>query len=164
MRVFRAPLPSVLRARVLDPIGASRQWEWHGYDDAWVTVDGLRMASVTGGSHWGAGMMIDSFDLARFGLLHLMDGVWEGRRVLPEGWVRQATSPSACKPDYGLLWWLNTGRVHFPRLPANAFWAAGAGGHLVFVAPDQRSVVVTRWLARDVHEEFLSRVLAALDG
>lgn len=162
LRVFRRPLPEVLRLRVMDPIGAGRAWEWHGYDDAWVTIDGQRMASVTGGSHWGAGMMIDSFDHARFGLLHLWDGVWLGRRILPGSWVRTATEPCALKPDYGLLWWLNAGHVHFPSLPADLFWAAGMGGHLVVVAPAARLVIVARWLARDAHEGFLARVLGAV--
>jgi CubicO group peptidase (beta-lactamase class C family) len=162
LRLFREPLPRVLRTRVMDPIGAGRAWEWHGYDEAWVTIDGMRMASVTGGSHWGAGMMIDSFDLARFGVLHLADGVWNGARVLPEGWVAEATAPSPLKQDYGLLWWLNAGRAHWPKLPGDAFWAAGAGGHLVVVVPSARAVIVARWLARDAHEAFLAQVLAAL--
>jgi len=162
LRLFREPLPRVLRTRVMDPVGASRGWEWHGYDEAWVTVDGVRMASVTGGSHWGGGMMIDSYDHARFGLLHLWDGVWAGTRILPEGWVKEATTASALRQDYGLLWWLNTGRQSRPGLPEECFWAAGDGGHMVFVHPPTRIVVVTRWLDRAAHEPFLVRVLGAL--
>lgn len=161
LRVFRRPLPEVLRLRVMDPIGASRTWEWHGYDEAWVTIDGLRMASVTGGSHWGGGMMISSWDHARFGLLHLNDGEWNGTRILPEGWVGQVSTPSAVEPGYGLLWWLNTGRKWQPSVPENCFWATGDGGNLVWIAPDQRVVVVTRWLEKTAQDAFLARVLAA---
>jgi CubicO group peptidase (beta-lactamase class C family) len=164
LRLFRRPLPEVLRTRVMDPIGASRTWEWHGYDEAWVTIDGLRMASVTGGSHWGGGMMINSYDHARFGLLHLWDGVWQGTRILPDGWVKTATTPSPLRPDYGLLWWLNTGAKARPSLPADCFWAAGDGGHTVFVHQPTRLVVVARWLDRSAHEPFLARVLASLSG
>jgi CubicO group peptidase (beta-lactamase class C family) len=161
LRVFRRPLPEVLRHRVMDPIGTTRAWEWHGYDQAWVTIDGQRMASVTGGSHWGGGMMISAFDQARFGLLHLNDGVWNGTRILPEGWVREVSTPSAVEPGYGLLWWLNTGRKWQPSVPENCFWATGDGGNLVWVAPDARVVVVTRWLDRAHQDTFLARVLAA---
>jgi len=160
LRLFRRPLPEVLRLRLMDPMAAGRKWEWHGYDEAWVTIDGQRMASVTGGSHWGGGMMIDSYDHARFGLLHLWDGVWNGTRLLPEGWVAAATAPSALRADYGLLWWLNAGKAK-ASWPADCFWAAGDGGHLIWVHPPSRLVVVTRWLDRAVHEQAIAGILGA---
>jgi hypothetical protein len=54
LQVFRRPLPDVLRARIMDPIGASEGWEWAGYRNSWVEIDGRRMVSVPGGGHWGA--------------------------------------------------------------------------------------------------------------
>jgi len=44
MRVFQRPLPDVLRERVMEPIGASDDWEWHGYSTSYVEIDGKRMA------------------------------------------------------------------------------------------------------------------------
>ncbi|MGE3916993.1 MAG: serine hydrolase domain-containing protein, partial [Hyphomicrobiaceae bacterium] len=55
---FRRPLPEVLRERIMDPIGCSGEWEWHGYRTSWVDVGGRRVQSVSGGAHWGGGMLI----------------------------------------------------------------------------------------------------------
>ena len=78
LHVWRRPLPQVLRELVMDPIGASNTWRWNGYENSWVTIDGLRMQSVSGGGHWGGGMFISSRDHARFGLLFLRGGTWAG--------------------------------------------------------------------------------------
>ncbi|HJW46710.1 MAG TPA: serine hydrolase, partial [Lysobacter sp.] len=51
LQVLREPLPQVLKTRIMDPIGASATWRWHGYDNSWVLVDGLNMQSVSGGGH-----------------------------------------------------------------------------------------------------------------
>ncbi len=53
MRVFGRPLPEVLKERVMDPIGASDTWEWHGYDNSWMEIGGRRMQSVSGGRALG---------------------------------------------------------------------------------------------------------------
>ena len=49
-------------------------------------------------------------DFARFGLLYMRDGVWDGQRILPEGWVDYARAPTPTPPDepmgYGAHWWL----------------------------------------------------------
>ena len=48
MQVFRKPLPEVLKKHIMDPIGASDTWEWLGYDNGWMEIDGRRMQpSVT---------------------------------------------------------------------------------------------------------------------
>lgn len=54
LHVWRRPLPQVLREEVMDPIGASSTWRWHGYENSWIELDGQKMQSVTGGGHWGA--------------------------------------------------------------------------------------------------------------
>lgn len=160
MQVLREPLPQVLRRRIMDPIGASAGWRWHGYDNSWVEVDGLRMQSVSGGGHFGGGMFIGTLDHARFGLLMLRDGVWGDRRLLSSQWIAQATRPSPVKPDYGYLWWLNTGREAIPAAPESAFWAAGFGGNYVYVDREHDLVVVLRWTP-DL-EGVVTRTLAAL--
>ena len=58
LQVWRRPLPQVLRELVMDPIGASNTWRWHGYENSWVNVDGVMVQSVSGGGHWGGGMFI----------------------------------------------------------------------------------------------------------
>ena len=66
------------------PIGASDTWQWHSYDHGCVEVEGERLPSVPGGSHWGGGLWADAFDHACYGLLMLARGRWRGRRLLSE--------------------------------------------------------------------------------
>src|SRR5215471_18345280 len=77
LHVWRRPLPEVLREEIMNPIGASSTWRWYGYDNSWVEIDGQRVQSVTGGGHWGGGMFINAYDMARFGYLFLRDGKWK---------------------------------------------------------------------------------------
>jgi CubicO group peptidase (beta-lactamase class C family) len=56
------------------------------------------------------------------------------------------TTPSTPKPDYGLLWWLNTDRRALPAAPASAFWALGFGGNYVYVDREHDLVIVLRWV------------------
>jgi hypothetical protein len=55
--VFRKPLPEVLRENVMNPIGASNTWAWTGYQNAWIVVDGKMVQSVSGGGHFGGGLL-----------------------------------------------------------------------------------------------------------
>lgn len=146
LEVLREPLPVVLRERVMDPIGASATWRWHGYENSWVEIDGLRMQSVSGGGHFGGGMFISTADLGRFGLLMEREGRWGTAQVVRPDWVRAMTTPSQPRPDYGLLWWLNVDRKALPTAPASAFWAAGFGGNFVYVDPEHDLVIVLRWV------------------
>jgi len=50
---FGRALPDVLRERIMNPIGASRTWEWHGYSTSWTEIGGRSVQSVAGGGHWG---------------------------------------------------------------------------------------------------------------
>lgn len=162
LQVVREPLPQMLKRRVMDPIGASSTWRWHGYENSWVDLDGLRMQSVSGGGHFGGGMVISTLDHARFGLLVERDGVWATQRLLPAGWFAQATRPSSAKADYGYLWWLNTGRIAIPAAPESAFWAAGFGGNFVYVDREHDLVIVLRWTP-DL-AGVVTRTLAALEA
>ena len=53
LQCFRRPLADVLRTEIMEPVEASATWEWVSYRNAWVTLDGVRLPSVPGGSHWG---------------------------------------------------------------------------------------------------------------
>jgi CubicO group peptidase (beta-lactamase class C family) len=84
-------------------------------------------------------------DLARLGLLWLNDGVWQGRRILPEGWMRYMTAPSgpqpATGPGYGATIWL----FGPPQgLPAGSYAAQGNRGQYVMVVPSRNLVIVRR--------------------
>ena len=65
--MWRKLLPQVLKDEVMDKIDAITTWCWFGYDNAWTTIDGIQMKSVTGGGHSGAGLFISTEDIARFG-------------------------------------------------------------------------------------------------
>ena len=78
-------------------------------------------------------------DFARFGLLYLRDGVWDGKRILPEGWVDYARAPTWQQPTderpYGAHWWLGLGGP-------GSFSANGYAGQFTIVVPDLDMVVV----------------------
>ncbi|MEO9190578.1 MAG: serine hydrolase, partial [Acetobacteraceae bacterium] len=162
LRLFRRPLPDVFAERIMAPIGASRDWTWHGYGNSSVEIDGRRMVSVPGGTHWGGGMEIHAEDQARIGMLMLNRGVWDGRRLLPEAWIAESLTPCALNPIYGLLWWLNTGRIRVPGASERSFFASGAGGNQTWVDPDKGIVAVVRWMDPAAMSGFAELVTAAL--
>ena len=148
LRVFKKPIPDVFRDEVMNPIGASSTWKWVPYTNAYVNIDGKRMASVSGGTRWGGGMWISSVDMARFGLLWLRGGKWGDRQIVSSSYVKMATTPSAHGPDYGFLWWLNSKQGMWPGSPADSFRALGNGGNIIFIDPAHDLVVVWRWSAQ----------------
>lgn len=162
LRVWRKPLPHVLREEIMDPISASRTWEWHGYENSWVTVDGQQMQSVSGGGHWGGGLWIHSQDHARFGLLHLRQGRWDGQQILSERWIDAAKAPCAVNPIYGYLWWLNTGGAIWPSAPQTCFSARGGGSNYVWEDPEHDLVAVLRWIDGELFDGFAQRLLNAV--
>lgn len=161
LRVFKKPVPEVFRDEIMDPIGASNAWKWVPYHNSYVEIDGKKMASVSGGTRWGGGVWINSWDMARFGYLWLRGGKWGERQILQPAFVKAALTPSAHGPDYGYLWWLNTQGKSYPGLPANVYGARGAGSNTITVSPDHDLVVVWRW-HRGNEAEFVKRVVAAI--
>lgn len=146
--VWRKPLPQVLQQYIMDPIGASNTWRWTGYRNAWIVLNGQAVQSVSGGGHWGGGMFINAYDMARFGLLTLHKGNWNGQQLLSEQWVKQALTPTPAKTDYGYMnWFLNTHQKMLPDAPATAFMHIGNGNNLVYVDPEHELVAVVRWIA-----------------
>ena len=102
-------------------------------------------------------------DFARFGLLHLRDGVWDGRRLLPEGWVDAARTIRSQDPDngwyYGLHWWIRGDA-------SGTFWANGYDGQMVACIPEMDAVVVRFGVMpsalRPATEQWFFDVLSAL--
>lgn len=160
---FRRSLPEVLKERVMDPIGASGDWQWHGYRNAYLELDGQSVPCVSGGGHWGGGMVISSRDHARMGLLIARGGRWGTQQILAADWVAQMLTPSPALAQYGFLWWLNgAGGKRYPSATAHSVFAQGAGASIVWIEPDLDLVVVTRWIAGEAVDGFTARVLAAL--
>ncbi len=146
--VWRRPLPQVLKQYIMDPIGASNTWRWTGYRNAWIVLDGEPVQSVSGGGHWGGGMFINAYDMARFGLLTLHKGNWNGKQLLSEKWVQQALTPTTVKTDYGYMnWFLNTDKKLLPHAPATAFMHVGNGNNIIYVDPEHDLVAVIRWIS-----------------
>lgn len=158
---FRRPLPDVLRERIMDPIGASSDWEWQGYRNSFVEIDGQTIQSVPGGGHWGGGLFIGARDHARFGLLVARGGDWAGRQLLRQDWVERMLTPSPTLDRYGYLWWLNRGAAARPHVPASAFSALGAGTNVIWAAPEQDIVAVLRWIEGASVDGFVDWLLAA---
>lgn len=163
LQVFRRPLPEVLRENVMDPIGASSTWRWMGYDHAWVTLDGQKMQSVTGGGHSGGGVFISTEDHARFGLLFLNDGNWSGTQVISKAWVNAVQQSSAANASYGYMWWLNRGpRKWIGVDDESIYYAAGFGGNYIIIDKTNNLVVVTRWLEPKMLGDFMQKVYQAI--
>jgi len=148
----------------MQPVGASDVWRWVGYDNSWVELDGKKVQSVPGGTHWGGGMSIGSHDQARVGQLLLNGGLANGRQVVSAEWIRRMRTPCEIASFYGYLIWLNRDRRVFPSVPESSFFAVGAGGNFTWVESERRMVLVVRWIDPDHADAFFGRVLQALDG
>ena len=163
LQVIRRPLPQVFRERIMDPIGASNTWRWHGYKNSWVEIDGQMINSVPGGGHWGGGMHLTALDQARFGYLTFNKGKWNGRQLISEKWLSMATTPTKAEPGYGFMnFFLNTDRKAIPAAPETAFRHIGAGTNMIYVDRENGLVVVSRWIQGSAIPEFIEKVLAAM--
>lgn len=164
LHVWRRPLPQVLRDEVMDPIGASSTWRWHGYDNAWITIDGQQVQSVTGGGHFGGGMIINAWDMARFGYLFLRNGTWKDRQIVSEKWIAMARTPGPANAEYGYMnWFLNPGRKSLPSAPESSVTFRGNGQNIIYVDWENDLVVVVRWIGGGrALDEFLGKVVGAI--
>jgi CubicO group peptidase (beta-lactamase class C family) len=162
LRVWRRPLPELLKERVMDPIGASSTWEWHGYRNSWVEIDDERMQSVSGGAHWGGGLFISSLDHARFGYLFLREGRWRDRQLVSADWIKRAVTPCAINPHYGFMWWLNSDGLAWPGAATSSFMALGAGSNMVWIDPTTDIVAVARWIRSEAIAPFVAKIAQAV--
>jgi CubicO group peptidase (beta-lactamase class C family) len=163
LQVWRKPLPMVLKEKVMDKIGASTTWRWYGYDHAWTNIDGIQMQSVSGGGHSGGGVFINTLDHARFGLLVLNQGNWNGEQLISKEWIEKATMSSEANESYGYMWWLNKGGRKWENVDnPTIFYAAGFGGNYIVVDQSNDLVVVTRWLEPSQIGEFMSLVMQSI--
>jgi CubicO group peptidase (beta-lactamase class C family) len=164
LHLYGRALPQVFDEAIMRPLGASADWRWVGYDNAWIELNGSRVQSVPGGSHWGGGLSINSLDQARIGQMLLDEGRHQGRQLISSEWVKRMRAPSALAPFYGYLIWLNLERSVFPSAPASSYFAIGAGSSITWIDPDRQMVVVVRWINADHADAFFGAVGAAVDA
>ena len=161
LHAFRRPLPEVFRERIMQPIGASRSWSWHACATRASPSTGKRCrpcpAAGTGAvacsRYRGSGAI---------GLLVARRGRWDGRRIIAASWLDAIAAPCALGPDYGLLWWLNTGGARAPAAARRSLFASGAGGHVTWIDPERDLASVTRWLDPKAFAGCAARVMAAV--
>jgi CubicO group peptidase (beta-lactamase class C family) len=108
-------------------------------------------------------MFINAYDMARFGLLTLHRGNWNGIQLIPEKWVSQALTPTTAQPTYGYMnWFLNTGRKLLPSAPAGAFVHLGNGTNFIYVDPEHELVVVVRWIENASMDGMVKKILESI--
>lgn len=164
LHLFGQPLPEVFDEAFMRPVGASADWRWEGYDNSWVTIEGRRMQSVPGGSHWGGGLSISAADQALLGQMLADDGVVQQRRWLSREWIERMRTPCPLAPFYGMLVWLNGTQDVFPSAGGRGFFAVGAGTSLIWVDPERSVVAVVRWIDGAHADTFFGLIAQELDA
>ncbi len=152
-------LSKFLSERIWKPYGMESEATW------WLTAPG-------GSEVAGSGFSATLRDYGRFGQYIVEHGVIGGRDTLPDGWVRDAGSPTTLtgggRIDYGYFWWPTTATADSPD-PGHAFQAVGIFGQFIYVNPDERVVIVV-WSAQSKPEgmdivddqDFFAAVVRAL--
>jgi CubicO group peptidase (beta-lactamase class C family) len=95
---------------------------------------------------------ITARDMARFGLLYVRHGRWNGKQIVPEAWIEKSShanemvkSEGADHGGYEYLWWVDYGGVHFPEVSLPGIYSArGNGAHYIFIIPTLDMVIVHR--------------------
>ena len=129
-RVSGKSVSAYMAERLWQPLGAEADASW--------SLDSER----SGFEKLESGVNAVPRDFARFGLMMLHDGEWNGRRIVSREWVREATAASTESdpaPFYQYLWWVGAPRAGEERPP---FFARGKYGQLVAVLPEHDIVIV----------------------
>ncbi len=94
------------------------------------------------GRNWGGfGLQLRARDMAKFGLLYLNNGLWDGSRIVPEAWVQASASPQiqvsgSAVTGYSHQWWTSTG------LSSDIYYGSGYGGQGLFIVPEKNLIVI----------------------
>ncbi len=134
-----------VKKHLFDPVGISS-----------MVMETDASDEVVGSSY----MYATARDWARFGQLYLQDGIWNGNRILPEGWVSFTATPApGSEGTYGAQFFLNASGK-FPDIPKSMFYADGFQGQRVYILPTHDLVVVRLALTSDFDENgFLRDIL-----
>ena len=162
MHVFKQPLPEVFRDHIMNPLGTSDTWHWHGYNNSYVTINNQSMQSVPGGGHWGGGLVIAAHDQALIGQLLLNHGNWQGSQLVSESFLESMLTPCDIAPFYGFFIWLNTDHVISSAASSASYFALGIGGQLVWHDPVNDLVAVFRWLGDDALEHAIELIVEGI--
>jgi len=99
-------------------------------------------------------------DWARWGLLYLQDGVFNGARILPRGWAEFVSTPASSNPEYGAFFWLPGTESPLPR---DSYWASGAEGNQTVIIPSYGLVIARNaWSPSRDFETVVSEIAAAV--
>jgi CubicO group peptidase (beta-lactamase class C family) len=125
---------TLLNQRIMRPIGVTDK-EWSiGYGQTYV-VDGMPMVGSWGGGGYTARAA------ARVGRLMLREGDWDGQQLISKEAVQETTRDAGTPGPNGIGWWSNNDE-HFPKLPKDAYWGAGAGNQILLVVPSLNLIAV----------------------
>ncbi len=150
-----ARLMDMMRSELFEPLGIAK-----------AIIEPDASGNLIGSSF----MYATAREWAAFGQLYLQDGKWNGRRILPEGWVQYSATPThtAPKGEYGAHFWTNGGKESnpvgrpFPKLPGDLFYAAGYKGQRVIIIPSHKLVIVRLGWGDDYSmEPLVTRILAS---
>ncbi|EJN05195.1 serine hydrolase [Phyllobacterium sp. YR531] len=127
----KKPLAEYLSEKIWAPFGMETDASW------WLdSPDGVEIG--------GSGISATLRDYGRFGLFFMNNGVVDGKSILPEGWVKEATTPKTLKDgkklDYGYMWWTAWTE---PSIKDGAFSAIGIQGQNIYIDPVEKVVIVT---------------------
>lgn len=119
----------ILNEKVFQKIGIGEShWSWDKNEDLSLPYSGLH---------------ITARHLARFGLLFLREGKWQGEQLVSAAWVKEATGPSQeLQPEYGYLWWNNTTGKKWPGVPKDAYAALGKSANNMLIVPSLDLIVI----------------------
>jgi hypothetical protein len=123
-------------------------------------IDGIDWETDPHGINTGGwGLRVKTEDMAKFGQLYLQKGKWNGKQILPNGWVEEATTfkidqaPDAPKSKKDVSDWMQGYGYQFWRCRNNAFRADGAFGQYIIVMPDQDAVIAIQAESPDMQDE-----------
>jgi CubicO group peptidase (beta-lactamase class C family) len=179
-RIAGEPIGDLFKRRIADPIGMNpKGWRWGDFG----IVDGIL---VNGGSgSQSQGMHISAREFARFGLLFLNRGNWDGRQLISVKWVQEATSSqvdTTIQPynerawytsligAYGFNWWTNgfrrDGQRRWPAAPPKTAAAQGNYNNYCFIFPEWQMVIVRlgadRRINNELYKHFFEKIKLAI--
>jgi CubicO group peptidase (beta-lactamase class C family) len=132
-RITGREINDYLRERLFAPLGIRNY--------CWDMIGGA--GHIGPHTNPGAGLHISARDLSRLGYLLAHKGIWEGKRIVPEGWINLATQSSQnLNRSYGYGFWVNTDGIEWPAAPRDAFAFKGFGANRCHVVPSLDLVVV----------------------